>query len=175
MDPTTQRVTDMSMQVESQFQAVDSPRPISIDFEVDSPPSESMEVNSFISQDDLQDINIAMELSSSSNAQLRVTVKRYPTDLELGLSSIAHHAVYKNISLDPSAPCDIELTFEYNLSMPPGHLQVSSIEYDGMICAVVSYHRKIEAFRGLGRILAVSFDSQMKLNFKEEAQFETLG
>ncbi|RUS26794.1 family 20 glycoside hydrolase [Jimgerdemannia flammicorona] len=116
-----------------------------------------------------------------------------PIELQDGIAEFVRFNPHKNFQTeDTMRDNDNEykwnVRFLYDHMMRPGHLSVTSnfpnyktSPVNEKFEVVIRYHRKIEAFRGLGvifgaaRHLDQSGDVQYRLNFDDEAMFDTLG
>ncbi|KAJ1649819.1 hypothetical protein IWQ61_009210 [Dispira simplex] len=118
-----------------------------------------------------------------------------PTSLGFGVREIIHHALQANVSLDDTpAYRDLHrtetvvfnLNFQQDTTLAMGELHVSYQAMDispdaPQYRVVIRYHRTIEAFRALGRILTSVHHTTdpaefaRQLMFEELAQFESLG
>ncbi|KAG0223597.1 hypothetical protein BGW41_005445 [Actinomortierella wolfii] len=137
------------------------------------------------------------EMSPSGGFNLLIDLANGPEELQDGIVAIANNAPHSNISLvSDDDRQDVEfhwhLRFIKDTTIPEGECVVMTdptFVYDGKqddkrTAIVVKYHRKIEAFRSLGRILGASrqmqssngtpVDLQTLLNFTEKARYENL-
>ncbi|ORZ02623.1 glycoside hydrolase superfamily [Syncephalastrum racemosum] len=128
---------------------------------------------------------------------LVVDVPQLPVELQDGLLKIIKYAPHKNLVSE--APTSMQedglehrwhLTFAHDPNLATGQLIVTSnyADYkevsDGHRFDIyIRYHRKIEAFRALGRLLGAARDASIAystehghlVNFSEQAQFDTQG
>ncbi|KAJ1964874.1 hypothetical protein IWQ62_002807 [Dispira parvispora] len=121
-----------------------------------------------------------------------------PSSLGFGIREVIHHALQANVSLDDapayrdlnrSETVVFSLVFQQDTALAMGGLQVScqlaDIPRDTSDApryhVIIRYHRPIEAFRALGRILTSVHHTTdpeefaHQLGFEEFAQFESLG
>ncbi|KAF9956592.1 hypothetical protein BGZ72_002645 [Mortierella alpina] len=106
-------------------------------------------------------------MTTSGGFNLLIDLANVPAELQQGIRAIATHAPQRNISLAENDDLqDVEfhwlLRFENDLALPEGECSVmpdplidTSADHN-RTAIVVRYHRKIEAFRSLGRILGAS-------------------
>ncbi|KND02226.1 uncharacterized protein SPPG_02708 [Spizellomyces punctatus DAOM BR117] len=122
-----------------------------------------------------------------------LVAEEYPDDLLNGLSEISQYCVYKNfVTADTMLEAEnverIAVRFQYDEQLNPGsvnvrpsHMNHRQLPPDEKFAIVVSYKRKSEAFRALGRMLGVLFDIREPsdlatvMSWDETAQFQTLG
>ncbi|KAG0198751.1 hypothetical protein BGX28_007828 [Mortierella sp. GBA30] len=132
-------------------------------------------------------------MTTSGGFNLLIDLANVPAELQQGISAIANHAPQHNISLAGNDDLqDVEfhwlLRFEKDPSLYEGECsvmvdpEVDTSADQKRIAIVVKYHRKIEAFRSLGRILGASRQIQgpdpekthSLLNYSEKAGYENL-
>ncbi|KAJ3050301.1 hypothetical protein HK097_008741 [Rhizophlyctis rosea] len=130
-----------------------------------------------------------------TRVKLLLVAERYPSELADGLNEIMRHCVHKNfvtmegMIVDDQRP-QIALWYGFaeDSSLVPGSLIVrsspehySQVPSDEKFEVHITYCRRIEAFRALGRILGAAFALQdinrigHDMRWEEIAQFETLG
>ncbi|KAF9970195.1 hypothetical protein BGZ73_007186 [Actinomortierella ambigua] len=139
------------------------------------------------------------EMTTSGGFNLLIDLANGPEELQDGIVAIANNAPHGNISLASNDDLqDVELhwhlRFIKDTTLAEGECAVmidATFEHEGKqdskrTAIVVKYHRKIEAFRSLGRILGASrqiqssnnggapADLQTLLNFTEKARYENL-
>ncbi|KAF9421047.1 hypothetical protein BGZ94_008945 [Podila epigama] len=133
------------------------------------------------------------DMTTSGGFNLLIDLANVPVELQLGITAIANHCPLKNISLRENDDLqDVEfhwlLRFEKDLGLSEGECSVSvdsSVDSSAdqkRIAIVVKYHRRIEAFRSLGRILGASRQIggsssdkvQSLLNYSEKSCYDNL-
>ncbi|KAF9131267.1 hypothetical protein BGW39_002050 [Mortierella sp. 14UC] len=133
-------------------------------------------------------------MTTSGGLNILIDLAHVPAELQLGIEAIATNAPQKNISLCESDDHlqDVEfhwlVRFEKDAALSEGECSVMVCQHLEMtasqsrVAIEVKYHRKIEAFRSLGRILGASRQIQgpdpeitrSLLNYTEKATFENL-
>ncbi|KAJ3282367.1 hypothetical protein HK104_010923 [Borealophlyctis nickersoniae] len=122
-----------------------------------------------------------------------LVAERYPPELAPGLGEIVRHCVHRNF-VTAETMVEIEIghrvavSFVEDDDLPAGsvvvrssHANFRSVPAREKFEVQVSYRRKIEAFRALGRMLGTVFaldDVNMLgtvMNWREDAQFDTIG
>ncbi|KAI7862234.1 hypothetical protein BDF14DRAFT_130083 [Spinellus fusiger] len=115
-----------------------------------------------------------------------------PVELHDGVLKIMKHTPRNNIVTSDTYPeCDYQwpTRFVYDHELKPGECIVSRQDtvYERVhacktVEITIQYHRRIEAFRALGRVLSATRDPRLVeekdsslLNFREQAQFDTQG
>ncbi|KAG0208861.1 hypothetical protein BGX33_006007 [Mortierella sp. NVP41] len=133
-------------------------------------------------------------MTTSGGLSILIDLAHVPAELQQGIEAIATNAPKQNISLCESDDHlqDVEfhwlVRFEKDATLSDGecsvmvspHLDTSAAQ--SRVAIEVKYHRKIEAFRSLGRILGASRQIQgpdpektrSLLNYTEKATFENL-
>ncbi|KAI8929920.1 glycoside hydrolase superfamily [Entophlyctis helioformis] len=130
---------------------------------------------------------------------LTIVAEEYPPDLRPGLNEIARHCVHRNFcTLDAMADTDdhydesafqrLCLKFTLDEALPAGcyrircsHASIREVAEGQRLEAIVSYQRRIEAFRALGYILGAIFaidDSgslSLLTDWSAQAQFDSIG
>ncbi|KAJ3034010.1 hypothetical protein HDV00_005587 [Rhizophlyctis rosea] len=122
-----------------------------------------------------------------------LVAESYPKELAAGLGEIMRYCVHKNFVTAESMILDeqrlrVSMRFTEDQQLPAGslvvqssHEEYSSVPPDEKFELLIIYHRRIEAFRALGRILGTAFaledinDLGRVMRWKEDAQFDTLG
>ncbi|KAF9378225.1 hypothetical protein CPC16_011416 [Podila verticillata] len=132
-------------------------------------------------------------MTTSGGLNLFIDLANVPAELQSGITALANHAPQQNISLRENDDLqDVEfhwlLRFERDFGLGEGECSVMvdpNVDTGAdqkRIAIVVKYHRRIEAFRSLGRILGASRqiqgpDSeriQSLLNYTEKSCYENL-
>ncbi|KAJ8651597.1 hypothetical protein O0I10_012834 [Lichtheimia ornata] len=139
--------------------------------------------------------NHAVPLHVATNHVLLITdCLQLPVELQDGVSKIMKYAPHKNFvdegaMQDNGAEYRWHLSFGYDQELRPGQLVVTSnyssykdIATGDRFEVYVRYHRKLEAFRAIGRLLGAARDLLVLtddhgplVNFSEQAQFDTQG
>ncbi|KAI9102465.1 glycoside hydrolase superfamily [Phlyctochytrium arcticum] len=117
----------------------------------------------------------------------------YPDDISAALGEVAAYCVHRNFktreAMEDSQDVErIPVRFVYDeqiaartVTVRPSHMNHCQLPENEAFCIYVTYKRRNDAFRALGRMLGVLFELRVRSDlasvmlWEETAQFETLG
>ncbi|OZJ04578.1 hypothetical protein BZG36_02777 [Bifiguratus adelaidae] len=120
-----------------------------------------------------------------------IDMETVPVELQDGMTEVMRHAPRCNFATEDSMQendgvCKWRVRFAYDPDLKPGHCIITAETdpgrkggHDFVMDITIHYHRRIEAFRCVGRVLAATRltlnEASSFLSHSEEAQFETAG